>query len=309
MRKRMILLCGSILLLLGPTTLQRAAAQPLRIATWNLEWLLTPETAHAGRLACRAGRRSALPCDVALEQSRDSADLARLARHARRVAADVFAFQEVESAVIAQRIFKGYDICIAPGKGLQHVGFAIRRTLPHRCGPTENSLALGGSQRPGLTLTLAPDSRASILLLAVHLKSGCADDALTTRSNACSILARQAQALHQWLAAQALRQSRFILLGDFNRSDRDPINDAFWQTLAGGDPSRAPYVVADALVPFRNCQWGAPFTRAIDHVLVSRTLANSLIAGSFHRFGYDALEAIRYRLSDHCPVRVSLILP
>jgi endonuclease/exonuclease/phosphatase family metal-dependent hydrolase len=310
MRSRAIMLWSVPLLLsLATTTLRRAsAAQVLDVATWNLEWLLAPQTAHAGRLACRAGRRTALPCDVALEQSRDSADVARLARHARRVAADVFAFQEVENAAIARQVFQGYDICIAPGKGLQHVGFAIRRDLPHRCGPPLESLSLGGSQRPGLMLVVKPDSPAPLTLLAVHLKSGCADDDLSTPSNACSILARQAEALHQWLAAEAARQSRFILLGDFNRSDRDAGHDAFWRTLAGGEAS-APYISAGANVPFRNCQLGAPFTRAIDHVLVSRALESSLIEGSYRRYAYSPLEAVRYRLSDHCPVRVSLILP
>jgi len=305
------MLTGALLLLLsGPASVRRApAAEPLRLATWNMEWLLTPETEQAARLACRAGHRTALPCDVALEQARDSADLAQLARHARLVGADVFAFQEVESVSIAQRVFKGYDICIAPGRGVQHVGFAVRRSLAHRCGQPVESLSLGGTQRPGLIVTLQPDSPARIELLAVHLKSGCADDDLATPSTACSILARQAGALHQWLAAQTARQSRFIVLGDFNRSNRGPQPDAFWRMLSGEEGGEAPYVHADAGVAYRNCYVGAPFSRAIDHLLVARTLQKAMIAGSYRRFGYGNLEAIRYRLSDHCPVRISLILP
>jgi len=307
MRKWMMVLCSGLLLSLGPAAVRQGrATRAVSVATWNLEWLVSPETAHAGRLACRAGRRSALPCDVALEQSRDSADLARLARHARRVAADVFAFQEVENATIARRVFRHYDICIAPGKGLQHVGFAIRRGLPHRCGPPVDSLSLNGAQRPGLLLTLLPDSTAAIDLMVVHLKSGCADAALPSKSSACSLLARQADALHQWLVEEAGRQPRFIVLGDFNRSDREPQRDLFWQTLAGGEAS---FSDAGAAIPFSNCHIGAPFSRAIDHVLVSRALEHALLAGGYRRFGYDALEATRYRLSDHCPVRVSLILP
>jgi endonuclease/exonuclease/phosphatase family metal-dependent hydrolase len=301
--------CSALLLSLGPATLRPArAARPLTVATWNLEWLVTAETAHAGRLACRAGRRTALPCDVALEQSRDSADLARLARHARRVAADVFAFQEVENSAIARRVFRNYDICIAPGKGLQHVGFAIRRSLPHRCGGTVDSLSLNGAQRPGLLLTLLPDSAAPIDLMVVHLKSGCADAVLPSQSAACAILTRQAEALHQWFVEHAALRPRFIVLGDFNRSDREPQRDLFWRTLRG-EASHAPFTSAGAAVPYRNCYVGAPFSRAIDHVLVSRALENALLAGGYRRFGYDALEATRYRLSDHCPVRVSLILP
>lgn len=308
MRKWMVVLCSGLLLSLGPATVRQArAARVVSIATWNLEWLVTPGTAHAARLACRAGRRTALPCDVALEQSRDSADLARLARHARRVAADVFAFQEVESATIARRVFGNYDICIAPGKGLQHVGFAIRRGLPHRCGPPVESLSLNGAQRPGLLLTLLPDSQAPIDLLVVHLKSGCADTALSSKSTACALLARQADALHQWLVEQIQRQPRFLVLGDFNRSDREPASDLFWRALVGEAPV-APFINVAATIPYRNCYIGAPFSRAIDHVLVSRALEHALLEGGYRRFGYGALEATRYRLSDHCPVRVSLIL-
>jgi len=98
-------------------------------------------------------------------------------------------------------------------------------------------------------------------------------------------------------------------LGDFNRSDREVAHDAFWRTLEGDDPSQATYVSIGAEVPFRNCYIGAPFTRAIDHVLVARTLKYAVITGSYRRFGYRNLEAMRYRLSDHCPVRVSLNPP
>src|SRR6188768_3467839 len=73
---------------------QRDADDEITIATWNLEWLISPATAHAGRLACRHGKRTSLPCDVI---ARDSADLARLATYARELDADIVAFQEVEN--------------------------------------------------------------------------------------------------------------------------------------------------------------------------------------------------------------------
>ena len=277
----------------------------LRIATWNLEWLVTPATAHAGRLACRSGRRGPLPCDVA-EQARDSADIARLATYARLTDADVFAIQEVESEAIARQVFAGYHICLAPGRGVQHVGFAVRRTLPHRCGEAVESLGLGGTQRAGLTLWIAPGSTAAIELLAVHLKSGCSDADLDTGGNACGMLRRQAQVLAGWMAARA--RARFVVLGDFNRGDSHVAEDPFWLHLAGGDWNTAPFVHAGASAAFRNCHRGAPFSRAIDHILVAHSLRDALMDDTYERVRYSSLDALRYRLSDHCPVRISLNL-
>lgn len=281
------------------------ASRPIHIATWNLEWLVTPDTAHAARLACRSGRRGALPCDVAL-RSRDTADIARLAAYARLTDADVFAFQEVESEQIARRVFAGYHICLAPGRGVQHVGFAVRRGLPHRCGEPEESLSLGGTQRAGMTLWIAPDTPGAIELLAVHLKSGCADAALQSGSSACTLLRRQSEALAEWMAARPAPR-RYMVLGDFNRGDSQFAKDDFWLQLAGGDWDSRPFVHAGSEVPYRNCHRGAPYARAIDHILLSGSLRTALVEDSYVRVGYHSLDAVRYQLSDHCPVRISLI--
>ena len=298
---RRFLVAILLMLLLAAATKQpRAPRESLHIATWNLEWLVSPATAHAARQSCRRGQRATLPCDVAREHSRDSADLDRLAAYARQLDADVIAFQEVEDARIASRIFDGYRICIAGGRGLQHTGFAIRPGLAHRCGPPVDALALGGAQRAGMTLLLHPDSPRAVELLAVHLKSGCADAQLASGSTACALLSAQAAQLSQWIGSRA--QSRFIVLGDFNRGDADVPRDEFWRTLAGGDPATAPFLFANEGAPFRNCHIGAGFARAIDHILVSRALHNALVPRSFRKSGYRESDALRYRLSDHCPV-------
>jgi endonuclease/exonuclease/phosphatase family metal-dependent hydrolase len=299
-----------LLLSLGAATMPApptpaSLRSPLRIATWNLEWLVTPETAHAARLACRSGVRSTLPCDVA-RRARDSADIARLAAYAGMADADVFAFQEVESAAIAGRVFNGYDICIAPGRGLQHVGFAVRRGLPHRCGPPLDSLSLGGRQRPGLTLWIAPGTSAAMEILAVHLKSGCADADVESGAASCVLLLQQARALSEWIASHS-KSERFLVLGDFNRSDADTANDLFWRLLAGDDTGPPSFMHAGEGSAFRNCDRGAPYSRAIDHILVGGQLREALQQGSYLRLRYRSLDAMRYRLSDHCPVRISLI--
>jgi endonuclease/exonuclease/phosphatase family metal-dependent hydrolase len=294
-----------LLLSLAAATMRPAAGQPaIAIATWNMEWLVSSGTAHGARLACRRGQRATLPCDVARELSRDSADLARLAWYARSLDADVIAFQEVEDAGIAARIFDNYRICIAPGRGVQHVGFAIRPGLAHRCGPPLQTLSLNGAQRSGMTLVLYPGTSSAVELLAVHLKSGCADNPLDSGSSACGLLAAQAEQLAAWISARA--NSRFMLLGDFNRGDTNVDADGFWRVLSDGEPSAAPFTLAGAGTAFRNCHIGAGFTRAIDHILVSRSLLPDMVQGSFSRISYRDADALRYRLPDHCPVRVLL---
>jgi endonuclease/exonuclease/phosphatase family metal-dependent hydrolase len=305
----MLRTCIAILLLLSLAAATMRPPAPragfaITIATWNMEWLVSSPTAHSARLACRKGHRAALPCNVAFDHSRDSADLDRIAWYARRLDADVIAFQEVEDAAIAARIFKGYLICIAGGRGLQHVGFAVRAGIAHRCGQPLDEISLGGAQRAGMRLLLFPDSPRAVELLAVHLKSGCADAALDSGSAACTLIGAQVRQLSAWVGAHA--RARFILLGDFNRGDADVDADEFWRVLSGGDPANAPFVFAGAGVPFRNCHIGAGFTRAIDHILVSRALSSGVVQASFRKVGYGESDALRYRLPDHCPVKFRL---
>jgi endonuclease/exonuclease/phosphatase family metal-dependent hydrolase len=287
---------------LGIAALARGRAPPaLRIATWNMEWLVAPATARAARLACRDRRRAALPCDVARQLARDSADLARLAREVRRLDADVIAFQEVEDAAIARRVFRGYRICIARGPGLQHVGYAVRPGIAHRCGPQVASVAGGGRGRDGLLLELQAEGLPAIELLAVHLKSGCANAALDGPDNACRLLAAQAHALGQWIAGRAARGTPFIVLGDFNRTGTPASGDPFWQML-GPTGFRA----AASTLPFVNCVLGQPYAAYIDHILVGEALAARLGPEPFGRLRPAPADAARYQLSDHCPVSVML---
>jgi endonuclease/exonuclease/phosphatase family metal-dependent hydrolase len=283
-----------------------AGPEALTIASWNLEWLVSPETAHASRLACNAGHTAAVPCDVARELDRDTADLARLSFYARQLDADVIAFQEVENQRAARRVFRGYDICINQGSGVQQAGFAVRTGIAHRCDPPLQALAQGSRQRAGAVLLLFPGTSRQIELLAVHLKSGCARQALEAGSAACRTLAVQAKALAAWMAQRSAAQTRSIVMGDFNRTGPDD-RDTFWQQLQVGDAADSAYLNASSGVAFSNCYRGQPFSTYIDHILVSRALMVQFVRGSFRHHGYRSLDAFRYRLSDHCPISISLI--
>lgn len=272
----------------------------LRIATWNMEWLVEPGTARAARIACRDGHRAPIPCDVARTQARDSADLRALASQARRLDADIIAFQEVESAAIARRVFRGYDICIAGGSGAQHAGFAVRPGLAARCEPALSSLAAGGRGRPGQPMTLQLPDGPPLHLLAVHLKSGCSRDPLDSATAACTLLAAQAEALGTWMSERAGANEPFIVLGDLNRAGTPGSDDPFWQML-----DASTFEAAATHLPYRNCVFGAPYGAFIDHILVGRSMMPRLHAEGFQQLRFPAAKSTRYQLSDHCPVRVS----
>ncbi len=271
----------------------------ITIATWNLEWLVAPGTAHAGRLACRNGQRATLPCDVVQDLSRDSADLARLAAYASDLDADIVAFQEVENEEIARQVFRGYRICMATGTGVQQVGFAVRPHVPHRCGPEVESLSVNGRNRKAMSMLLTPARGAPIELLAVHLKSGCSRDPLDSETAACRLLSKQAERLGEWISARSTQP--FIVLGDFNRVPPTTPDDAFWQLLQADQAE----LVAEQL-PFGNCYLGQPYWQFIDHILISPVLRQRLIAESPRHTGFRSADVVRYRLSDHCPVSISL---
>lgn len=311
--------------LLAWTTYSTAGASSgepnsLRIATWNLEWLIAPadfkrlkdQCAPSGTRARSSARR--LPCDVARRLERSSRDFAVLERYARELDADVVALQEVDGPAAARLVFPGYEFCFTSRSHVQNTGFAIRRGVPFRCGPDLKALSVGDTVRRGAELILLPDSPGEIRLLSVHLKSGCANRPISSPEDACRQLARQIPELESWVDTQARAGRPFAILGDFNRDlladeRRGPVPGAPenpWAALDDGDPPDADLLNAAAGQPFRNCAPGQGFRAYIDHIVLSRTLAAALVPGSFSRVTYSAHDARRARLSDHCPVSVRL---
>lgn len=280
-----------------------APAHALRIATWNLEWLVSPATAHAARHDCDAGRRARLPCDVVRRLSRDSADHTRLASYARALRADVVAVQEVENTAVARQLFRGYGACMADGGGVQHAGFVVAPGIPYRCEADVNELSLQGRTRAGALLTLWPDTPQAITLLSVHLKSGCPREPAGSTRAACRMLAEQMTQLAHWLDDWP-PGSRVVVLGDFNRAGIDAA-DPLWQGLLAHP--LLPLQDAAREVAFANCHDGQPFWQAIDHILLSASLATAMRRDSFTRHPYRNADAIDYRLPDHCPSSIELL--
>jgi len=295
-----------LLLAFCPAGHATGVPRTLRVATWNLEWLVSPGTAQAARNACLAGAHAALPCDVALDAARSSADFAMLARYARQLDADVVALQEVEDAATIARVFPGHDICVTGRHATQNVGFAIRRGLPHRCEPDLLTLSQDDRARRGAVLVVDPGGPGELHLLAVHLKSGCAREPLDAGLPACRLLARQLPRVADWIAGQAAAGHRMAVLGDFNRSYTPGAGDPAWEALDAGSGAGTRLVDAAAGTRFQGCYPGQTHTRYIDHVLVGAGRGLGLVPGSFFRVPYAPADVRRYRLSDHCPVGVLL---
>jgi endonuclease/exonuclease/phosphatase family metal-dependent hydrolase len=310
------------LLVLTSLASAAAASRELEIATWNIEWLVAPSAVRALRPTCVPpdskfrSRERVLPCDVAYGKERGNGDFAALARYARKLDADVVALQEVDGPEAARLVFPGHAFCFTGRAAVQNTGFAIRPGIPYRCGTDARGLSLDDTLRRGAEVVLFPGTPNELRLLSVHLKSGCARDPLDSGRDACTDLARQTVALESWIDSQARLGRPFAILGDFNRDLlREPLGTApprqirqVWSTLDDGDPPEADLTNALQGVPFIGCAAGAPYRSYIDFIVLSRTLGQALVPGSFERITYDPADVWRFRLSDHCPLAVRIRL-
>ncbi len=290
-----------------------AAPVTLKLATWNLEWFLTPDSFMQLKDSCtrdersHRGDRRSIPCDVAATLERSATDVDGMARIARKLDADVIAMEEVDGPEAARQVFPHYEFCFTGGRLVQNTGFAIRRGVSFRCGPDLMALSLGDELRRGATVVLYPDTAHELTLLAIHLKSGCSRQSLTSGVHACERLARQAPVLRDWVASQHRAGRRYAVLGDFNRDLLAETGGGLWAYLGAGAANYRLVNTASAAL-FRNCYAGQTHTGYIDYILLGNTLAPALIGGSFERLSYSAADAWRLKLSDHCPVAVRLRL-
>lgn len=309
---------------LHSTSVAAATGKTLRIAAWNLEWLIAPEEFRTladsclPRDASPGSRDRYIPCNVAEDLERSALDLKVLQRYVERLDADVVALQEVDGVAAARRVFRNHDFCFSKRPGVQNTGFAIRKGIPHRCGEDFMPLSLGDRVRRGSELLVYPGTAREFRLLSVHLKAGCPRRPLDDPRRDCETLARQVPELERWIDEQAAAGRRFAVLGDFNhdllgfdgpaRNDQGQLRN-FWAEIDDGEPAGADLLNVAEGQAFVNCASSQNYRSYIDHVVLGAKLAEWRVPGSFVRLTYETRDALQRKLPDHCPVGVDLRLP
>jgi len=301
----------------------QAGASRVRVASWNVEYLMTPATHLALRDNCAqnggmvGGDDRTLPCAITRREPRGPEDYASLRGYAATLAADIVALQEVDGPEAAALVFPGYDFCFTSRAHTQKNGFAIRRGLPFRCEPEYVPLGLDNAVRRGVVATFFPGTANEFRLMSVHLKSGCPAGPLTAEGRNCELLSRQVEPLKQWIEAEARAGHRFGVLGDFNRrftlekgAARDPqgrLVNVFAE-INSVDLPAAKLTDITGRERFTPCTRDSEYREFIDNILLGRELNGAVIRKSFVRVTFNDQDAKQHWLSDHCPVGIELRL-
>lgn len=277
--------------ILGSTVLacSGVVAEPLRIASWNLEHLNAD-----GSEGCI---------------NRTDDDFERMKLSINRQNFDIVAFQEVKDVAAAQRVFPAdqWNIemstrplqepmleCVeVPGRFRQHLGtgFAVRQGIDYERHPDVKSLGLDNDfNRWGtdISIKLGPKLR----LLNVHLVPGCwssAEDQDIAKNDACANLRKQFEILVKWRDARLNEEESFVILGDFNR--RLALQqDWGWMMLKNKDKRLELLTSAGTA----NCDPRYP--EFIDHIVVGDLIQSLYIGESFRESPRIAEHP------DHCAV-------
>ena len=282
----MRLLLAALLLLAAP-----AAAAELKLSTWNMEWL-----------TLRRVGDPELPADV---RPKGKEDFTLLRRYARALDADVVAFQEVDGAAAAAKVFPPdrYVIVTTDDDVVQRVGFAIRRGLRFERNPDLAALDLHPNARhhlrSGADITLIlPGAR--LRLLNVHLKTGCNHQRLTSSGRDCETLRQQVPVLQGWITQRRAEGAPFVLLGDFNR--RMERRDDMLAALNASAPLER--ATEGRATP---CWGGNSF---IDHILAGGAARAWMQPSTLRVMVYAETDrSASAHLSDHCPVSVQFRIP
>jgi endonuclease/exonuclease/phosphatase family metal-dependent hydrolase len=294
-----------------------AGTDRLRVGTWNLEWMMTPETFDAlagncfGKDQRAGGHDRTFPCDLIPKGRWSAKDLARLRDFAGKADLDVIALQETDGREVAKRIFPQYVFCFTARHDVQNVGFAVRRGIPHRCDRDYRALGLDDYVRRGVDLTLYPGTSRAIRLLGVHLKAACNSGPLNDARDACHRLQQQVPILEDWIDRRARADNAFAVIGDFNRRfdlEREAARDtqgrivAIWPEINDGDPPGAVLMNPGVEHGAVGCGNGFGARQPIDHFVLGRKLSHALVAGSYKVWAYPQDQ----RWPDHCLLTIEL---
>ena len=280
------------LLLLCPFT---AAAETVRIATWNIEnfWHVEGESLRGPY----KGR----------DQIRYAEDYAALRQVIARIDADVWGLQEMGSPESVRALFPEdtwtlvFSTRYDPSNPRDiYTALAIRTDAAQVLETNQIPLSVSGTNREGTAARLSLRGE-EVWVASVHLKSGCRnDDPDTSSRRQCETLADQLPILETWIDERLA--TGVLVMGDFNRhlmgetraiQGQDPV----WQDLADDTPER---LFAFPFAPQVNCPEGRYGARTwpVEFILTNADWALSSQPGPYMQDMGGA------GLSDHCPVMV-----
>lgn len=267
------------------------SSSTITLASWNMEHL-----AERNDSGCRP---------------RTDADYAAMRTYVDALAADVIAFQEVESRAAAERVFDPatYTIEIEqrigtgrkgdcggrPGLTVnaQRTGFAIRKGVSFDRLPDFTDIQVGNPDlRSAVDVIVRPAGGTPIRLLSVHLKAGCSSG---DGNDACPVLFQQAPVMERWIDARAAEGTRFAVLGDFNRRLVMP-GDAVWADWDDASPADADLARASG---DQSARCNPRYRDFIDYIVLDRRAAADFVA-------FEEMIVAADALSDHCAIAARL---
>ena len=118
---------------------------------------------------------------------------------------------------------------------MQRVGIVVRRGINYSVNPDVTGFEVDPAASCAAASTSRCSSQPPLRVLAVHLKTGCFDDRLSTsKRRACAELREQMPPLLDWIARARAEGVAFAILGDFNRHMDG--RDQMWSVLRQAAP-------------------------------------------------------------------------
>ncbi|CAI3936376.1 endonuclease/exonuclease/phosphatase family protein [Commensalibacter papalotli (ex Botero et al. 2024)] len=291
MYKKFLLYVFYTLLLL---TTRPGRATILKLATWNVEWLVSQKDTQ----------NFPIPQDVNLRQS---ADFKMLLHYGGKLQADIIALQEVGSIETLNLIFPKdqYLFYISKDPIAQHTALAVRKNIFKDIKQNSDLTELSRIDRfrplrSGLDITLYT-KQSSMRILVIHLKSGCQDYPLDRPKlkPSCILLKDQQPIIQKWIQNRVKEKQAFIIIGDFNRVVSP--QDLFFKSLSNID------LYFPTAYKANPCWEGNYF---IDGFIIDPNANKWFLPDSLRVMKYkEQSNDAQNKLSDHCPVSVKLLVP
>ncbi|WP_297478137.1 endonuclease/exonuclease/phosphatase family protein [uncultured Photobacterium sp.] len=258
---------------------------------------------------------------------RSAADYNALRQLFTTYSPDILAFQEVDSAEALYRVIDKtqYKIYLSDRihnpqdnfkKNNQYTGFAIKRQivvndvtdLSQLSSPaiaTGIAMPFKNKLRYGSIIEIVINQQ-SILLLNLHLKSGCFTEEQLSKqkSKACKTLAQQLTLIKQWVNTQQQVSQPFIIVGDINHQivdnrqfiNRITDNSTKATLLSASINAHCTVKLATQKPRYRT------YRKLIDHLVATTNIS----ALSQHQIQYNKQQLLQFTLSDHCPLLFTL---